>query len=166
MRRTHSIVLALSGALATGLGVVGCSRPATDSAAWDTNDLQDNTRDQQNNAYVPGVGYYHTPFHAWYAYPFNYYFPGRGYFYGGFWHPAAFAGVIPPMSRPSPAGWMRARAAVRGLPRSDRESAPSGLGFAGHGGGFHGSSGGHAAPASHGVIRGGFGHIGAGHVGA
>ena len=28
-----------------------------------------------NNYYVPGVGYYHAPFRAWYVLPYNHYDP-------------------------------------------------------------------------------------------
>lgn len=39
-----------------------------------------------NNYYVPGVGYYHAPFRAWYALPYNHFDPqNRRYFFGGQW---------------------------------------------------------------------------------
>ena len=39
-----------------------------------------------NNYFIPGVGYYHAPFRAWYPYPYNYFDPRSGnYFYGGQW---------------------------------------------------------------------------------
>ena len=28
-----------------------------------------------NNCYVPGVGYYHAPFRAWYSLPYNHFDP-------------------------------------------------------------------------------------------
>ena len=39
-----------------------------------------------NNFYVPGVGYYHAPFRAWYALPYNHFdTQNRRYFFGGQW---------------------------------------------------------------------------------
>ena len=39
-----------------------------------------------NNYYLPGVGYYHAPFRAWYPLPYNHFDPqNRRYFQGGQW---------------------------------------------------------------------------------
>lgn len=39
-----------------------------------------------NNYYVPGVGYYHAPFCAWFPLPYNHFDPAKKqYFYGGQW---------------------------------------------------------------------------------
>lgn len=39
-----------------------------------------------NNHYVPGVGYYHAPFRAWYQIPYNHFDANsQRYFYGGQW---------------------------------------------------------------------------------
>lgn len=39
-----------------------------------------------NNFYVPGAGYYHAPFRAWYSLPYNHFDAQRQmYFYGGQW---------------------------------------------------------------------------------
>lgn len=39
-----------------------------------------------NNHFVPGVGYYHAPFRAWYALPYNHFDPNsQRYFQGGQW---------------------------------------------------------------------------------
>jgi hypothetical protein len=39
-----------------------------------------------NNYYVPGAGYYHAPFCAWFPLPYNHFDPAkRQYFYGGQW---------------------------------------------------------------------------------
>jgi hypothetical protein len=38
-----------------------------------------------NNHYLPGAGYYHAPYHAWYPLPYNAYDPARGYYHGGVW---------------------------------------------------------------------------------
>ena len=43
------------------------------------------------NHFLPGAGYYHAPYHAWFPMPFNYYVAGRGWFRGGQWRRAADA---------------------------------------------------------------------------
>ena len=40
-----------------------------------------------NDTYVAGRGYYHSPFHAFFPYPYNYFSPGVGYYRGGRYHP-------------------------------------------------------------------------------
>ena len=77
MKRSKEIVLVLS-ALAAG---AGCERsqPVMRLSA-------DNV--YTNNHYVPGVGYYHAPFHGWFPFPYNSYASGRGYYYGGNWNAA------------------------------------------------------------------------------
>jgi hypothetical protein len=47
-----------------------------------------------NNHYLPGVGYYHAPFRAWYALPYNHYDPqSRRYFQGGQWAATPYASI-------------------------------------------------------------------------
>jgi hypothetical protein len=42
-----------------------------------------------NNYYIPGAGYYHAPFRAWYLWPYNHFDPNtQKYYYGGQWWPA------------------------------------------------------------------------------
>ena len=149
-------MLLLSGALATTIGQPGCrpdepQPPAPIGTIVPANQLVAD-RDQDNNFYVPGVGYYHSVYHTWAPYPFNWYAPGHGYFYAGHWQPNAYSGPIPLRSRPLPG----ALSAALNMIRRNSESAawaPSGGG--GHGFGF-GSSGGEAAT-SGGISRGGFG---------
>lgn len=39
-----------------------------------------------NDYYVPGVGYYHAPYRAWYPLPYNHFDPKtQQYYYGGQW---------------------------------------------------------------------------------
>lgn len=148
-------MLLLSGALATGLGLSGCSDsnpPPATGQAWNGAVLpDDDNQDQQNDSYVPGVGYYHSPFHAWYPFPFNIHRADRGYYYGGLWHTDPYGGLVPLTSRPSSVGWQLARSALR----------TSG-GTRAAGGGISGFSdfGGHASGS---VVRGGFGSS-AGHA--
>jgi hypothetical protein len=86
MKRSKRIRLLLLGGLSAG-ALAGCSptgRPAISA---------DNV--YTNNQYVPGVGYYHAPFCAWYSQPYNYYDPQkRLYFYGGQWGLAPYASIV------------------------------------------------------------------------
>jgi hypothetical protein len=77
LKRSERIVLVLSGALAAG--TVGC-----DQGEQAMRLSAENT--YTNNHYVPGAGYYHAPYHAWFPFPYNSYSPGRGYYYGGNWN--------------------------------------------------------------------------------
>jgi hypothetical protein len=64
-----------------------------------------------NDYYVEGVGYYHAPFRAFYARPYNVYDPTRGeYFFGGSWGKEPYRSVIN-ISSPSVAVAMAAEAA-------------------------------------------------------
>lgn len=151
LRRSQTVVLLLGGALATTMGPAGCSSqdddnvpppPPPNTGVVQAGQVQDN-QDLDNNSYVPGIGYYHSPFHTWFPYPFNWYYPGRGYFYGGSWNPTGYSGVVPARSRPTSESLGAMRDFVRGSSSSSR--TPTG-GFSG--GGYHPGS----------VIRGGFGH--------
>ena len=78
MKRSSSIRLVLLGGLSAG-ALSGCNpdarRPPVTEAAVYT-----------NNHYLPGVGYYHAPFRAWYGLPYNDFEPAsQRYFYGGQW---------------------------------------------------------------------------------
>ena len=84
-----------------------------------------------NNHCLPGAGYYHAPYRAWFPLPFNHYEAGRGWFRGGSWRGAAqadeaerraagtsgFAGTqsraLPAASRPTPEAVLRANAGAR-----------------------------------------------------
>lgn len=65
-----------------------------------------------NNHYIPGVGYYHAPFMAFFPVRFNDYTPGRGYYYGGDYHQSASAPTVT-SSRPSADAVTRANTAYR-----------------------------------------------------
>jgi hypothetical protein len=55
-----------------------------------------------NNSYVPGVGYYHAPFRAWFELPYNHFDPQtKRFFYGGQWAPTPCE-TITNISAPSP----------------------------------------------------------------
>lgn len=90
MKRSRSIRLILLGGLSAG-ALAGCSpssRPATVSAE----------NFYTNNFYLPGVGYYHAPFRAWYGQPYNHFDPkapkAQRYYYGGKWGQAPFESII------------------------------------------------------------------------
>ena len=53
-----------------------------------------------NNHYVPGVGYYHAPYMAFFPVRYNDFSPGQGYYYGGRYHQTAETATVT-SSRPS-----------------------------------------------------------------
>lgn len=68
----------LIGGLSAG-AVTSCG-PSGGLGAASANDVY------TNNYHVPGVGYYHAPFRAWYAQPYNQFDPQtQRYFQGGQW---------------------------------------------------------------------------------
>ena len=93
MKRSRSIRLVLIGGLSAG-ALAGCNPPSSRSVSA--------TDVYTNNHYVPGVGYYHAPFRAWYALPYNHYDTRAAkYFYGGQWAPSPFESVVN-ISTPTP----------------------------------------------------------------
>ena len=81
MKRSRSIRLVLIGGVTAG-ALAGCepgSRPPpVNSASVYT-----------NNYFVPGAGYYHAPFRAFYPLPYNHFdTANQRYFYGGQWSTA------------------------------------------------------------------------------
>jgi hypothetical protein len=64
----------------------GLSAGALASCAPETRAPLSATNVYTNNYYVPGAGYYHAPFCAWFPLPYNHFDPAkRQYFYGGQW---------------------------------------------------------------------------------
>ena len=126
----------------------------------------DPTQTYANNAYVPGLGYYHAASQWWYPYPVNYYMPGFGYFWGGSWYGRPRVIVVPisvPDSSRSYAWFtLRGYSPPRGAATSGWASS-----FAGRAGPVGVSP--HAVGAGQsGIGRGGFGssgHGGFGHSG-
>jgi hypothetical protein len=74
MKRSAHVALVISGAILTG-----CSRSPRD---WDSDPVE-TSEVLTNNTYVSGHGYYHAPYRAFYPHPYDFYFPGRGYYHGG-----------------------------------------------------------------------------------
>jgi hypothetical protein len=70
-----------------------------------------------NNFYVPGVGYYHAPFRAWYHTPYNFYEPRSGqYFYGGQWAATPHQSITN-ISSPTPEVAQQAQTQRTDIPR-------------------------------------------------
>lgn len=81
MKRSAIVTLAISGAIIIS-STTGCDR------GYDGQQIAedyDTTQPMTNNTYHASHGYWHAPYREWYPYPYNYYEPGRGYFYGGSW---------------------------------------------------------------------------------
>lgn len=71
VKRSTQVALVLSVALLSG-----CSSERDDSSYAADQALT-------NNAYVPGHGYYHAPYGAFYPLPYNSFLAGAGYYHGG-----------------------------------------------------------------------------------
>jgi hypothetical protein len=85
VKRSSSVKLIFAGGLAAG-ALTACGPPPTriSTASVYPNDYQ-----------VPGVGYYHAPFHAFYPQPYNYYDPVRKqYYFAGQWGDAPHQSII------------------------------------------------------------------------
>jgi hypothetical protein len=100
VKRSRRIRLVLIGGLSAGT-LASCtpssSPPTTSSSATTLSSARSVTSSDvfTNNHYVPGVGYYHAPFRAWYLHPYNHYDSRLAkYFYGGQWGSAPFESVI------------------------------------------------------------------------
>ena len=69
----------LIGGLSAG-ALTSCGPSGSDRSGTESNSVQ------TNNQYLPGVGYYHAPYRAWYAQPYNHFDPQtQRYFHGGQW---------------------------------------------------------------------------------
>lgn len=91
MKRSKRIRLVLIGGLTAG-ALAGCDQ----KSAVTTDNVY------TNNFYVPGVGFYHAPFRAWYSLPYNHFDPQKQlYFYGGQWGAMPFASITN-ISAPTP----------------------------------------------------------------
>ena len=70
-----------------------------------------------NNYYVAGVGYYHAPFRAFYAMPYNFYEPqNQRYFFGGQWAATPHQSITN-ISAPPPGVAQQAQAQRTDVPR-------------------------------------------------
>lgn len=110
MKRSRSIKLVLIGTLSAG-AMSGCG-PADYSRSPITTDNV-----YTNNYFVPGSGYYHAPFRAWYPLPYNHFDPQtRRYFYGGQWFSTPCVNITN-ISAPTPTVAQAVQAQRTDIPR-------------------------------------------------
>ena len=84
MKRSRHIRLVLIGGLTASAAVTGCGPESRQPPPLSAENVY------TNNCFVPGVGYYHAPFRAWFALPYNHFDPQtQRYFYGGQWSETA-----------------------------------------------------------------------------
>jgi len=83
------------------LGVAQCGRQPKQSNE-ETPPTVNTETSYPNNHFLPGAGYYHAPYHAWFPLPFNHHDSARGWFRGGSWRGAAQpdASELQPGARP------------------------------------------------------------------
>lgn len=88
MKRSSKIRLVLLGGVSLGTLVAApCVSAAEPPVSTDSV--------YANDYFVPGVGYYHAPFRAFYPQPYNYYDPVRQLFFaGGQWLPAPHRSIV------------------------------------------------------------------------
>lgn len=116
MKRSKSIRLLLMGGVAAG-ALTGCG-PGTASVS--------SQNVYTNNYYVPGAGYYHAPFRAWYALPYNHFdSQTQRYFYGGQWGTTPFESITN-LSSPTPEVAAATQARRTDIPRSGFGSSSRG----------------------------------------
>ena len=167
-RRSKQVALVLLGTdgVVGAVAVWDAWRRAPDGGSWPVPAPQpapmplSPDRTYANNDFVPGVGYYHAPYHAWYPFPFNYHDPARGYYAGGLWQLAPWA-LLAMRSQPTSAAVAKALAAQHQRDEEQRRRTGA-VGFSPGARGFSSgfSSARPAAPAAtHGpsIMRGGFG---------
>jgi hypothetical protein len=86
VKRSRSIRLVLMGGLSS-CAVTSCG-PSSQTGPLSGDHVY------TNNQYVPGAGYYHAPFRAWFTRPYNQFDPQtQRYLYGGQWGPAPHESV-------------------------------------------------------------------------
>jgi hypothetical protein len=102
VKRSKRIRLVLIGGLSAG-ALAGC-----DSDVRHAPVTQDSV--YTNNYYLPGVGYYHAPFRAWYPLPYNHFDErSQRFFYGGQWAAAPHQSITN-ISGPTSAAAQQAQA--------------------------------------------------------
>jgi hypothetical protein len=110
VKRSKSIRLVLIGGMATALGGCGPGDPAKAPVSAQSV--------YTNNFFVPGVGYYHAPFRAWYSQPYNHFDAQRKLFYfGGRWEAAPHESITN-ISAPTPEMVAKAQAQRSDVRRS------------------------------------------------
>src|SRR5215469_11248290 len=125
MKRSKSIRLVLLGSVSAAV-LTGCDqKPSVSTQNVYT-----------NNFYVPGAGYYHAPFRAWYRLPYNHFDSKNNmYFYGGQWGKQPFESITNISSPTSQA------VQLAEITRSDITRG----GFGSYYGGYYGGGGGYSS---------------------
>lgn len=109
MKRSRCIQLVLLGGL-SAVAPSGCS-PDPNRVHVSAGDFY------TNNYFVPGVGYYHAPYRAWFELPYNHFDPSRQlYYHGGQWRTVPDASIIN-ISQPTPQAAQHAEAARTDISR-------------------------------------------------
>jgi hypothetical protein len=104
VKRSSSIRLVLIGGLSAG-ALGGCGSQGDPQRQAVSPDAV-----YTNNFYLPGVGYYHAPFRAWYPLPYNHFDPRlQQYFYGGRWSAGPHESITN-LSGPTPLAAQQAQA--------------------------------------------------------
>jgi hypothetical protein len=95
VKRSKTVSLVLLGGLSAG-AFTACAPSAGRTQRVTTETYL------TNEDFIPGVGYYHAPFHAFFPQPYNFYDPTRKmYFFGGQWAPAPHRSIVN-ISAPTP----------------------------------------------------------------
>jgi hypothetical protein len=85
-KRSGCVTLLLAGTVVSicGFGIYACVKD--DDVKDDEVEYVSNGRSYTNNHHIPGVGYFHAPFGAWFPHRYNDHDPSRGYYHGGQWN--------------------------------------------------------------------------------
>ena len=117
-----------------------------------------------NDDYIPGLGYYHAPYHAWFPHRYNEHDADMGYYYNGRWHSAADRSDVT-TSHPDEPAALAANAALAAEERDKEDRGEQGTGphyYHGSGGHWWGSSWGSSSSrtsSAPSTTRGGFGRF-------
>lgn len=179
-RRSNTVTLVLL----SGIGLVGglaaweaWQRSQENAVApWPATPPVRADQTYPNNFHLPGAGYYHADYHAWFPHPYNYHDPARGYFAGGLWNLAPLALALN-RSQPSVDAVATANAALLARQKQDEaiyrgNSAASTGSSAGRSTWFRSGGRTYSSPSATpgktngSVIRGGFGSSGRSSSGA
>lgn len=109
MKRSKEVRLILLGGLSVGAlaASAAAAEPRVTPESYYTNDYQ-----------LPGAGYYHAPYRAFYPLAYNHYDPQRKqYFHGGQWTPEPHRSIVN-ISNPTPEAASAAQAARSDVRRS------------------------------------------------
>lgn len=111
MKKSRSIRLVLIGGLTAGVAS-GCNPVGNAPAAIVAGNVY------TNNFHVPGSGYYHAPFRAWYPIPYNQFDASKQqYYFGGTWSATPHQSITN-ISGPTAEAAQRAQSARTDIQRS------------------------------------------------